>query len=187
MKRRPHLLGIDDGPFVKGRDATVPLIAVAMSGADLIEGVALERFPLDGAGATDFVAEWVRRLRTFEALHAVALGGITIAGLGVIDVCELSERLALPVLVVTRKNPSASELARALRAAGLEARLPIVERSPAAVRCEEGIYLAFAGTDFDGALALLRATQARSHYPEPVRVAHLIGQAVVFGASRGRV
>lgn len=187
MKRRPHVLGIDDGPFVKGRAARVPVVAVAMAGSDLVESVAVESFPLDGEGATDFLADWVTRLRPFEALHAVALGGITIAGLGVVDIRELAGRLSLPVLVVTRKNPSASELARALRAAGLEERLAIVERSPRAVRCDEGIYLAFAGTDPDRALELLRATQAKSHFPEPVRVAHLIGQALVFGASKGRV
>jgi endonuclease V-like protein UPF0215 family len=35
-------------------------------------------------------------------LQAVILGGITIAGLGIIDVTTLDERLGLAVVVVTR-------------------------------------------------------------------------------------
>ena len=34
---RPHVLGIDDGPFDKSTDTTVPIVGVMMEGADLVE------------------------------------------------------------------------------------------------------------------------------------------------------
>jgi hypothetical protein len=44
---RPHVLGIDDGPFDKRQARLVPLVAVLMEGNDLVEGVALGEFPVD--------------------------------------------------------------------------------------------------------------------------------------------
>jgi hypothetical protein len=84
-----------------------------MQGADLIESIALGEFPVDGDGATEYLATWIAGLRARPMLQALVLGGITIAGLGIIDVTALAERLGLAVLVVTRRNPARSELADA--------------------------------------------------------------------------
>src|SRR5918993_3518074 len=132
MAARPHVLGVDDAPFDKRQTGLVPILAVAMEAHDLIESVALTEFPVDGDGATEFLASWIAGLRARPMLQAVILGGITIAGLGVIDVSALADRLGLAVLVVTRHNPASSELADALRAAGLSDRLPLLERTPRA-------------------------------------------------------
>jgi Uncharacterized conserved protein len=120
-------------------------------------------------------------------LQAVILGGITIAGLGVVDVTELSDRLALPVLVVTRHNPISSDLADALRAAGRAHRLAVVDRTPRAYGVGTGLYLAHAGATRVEAEQLVLATIGKARVPEPLRVAHLIGQAIVLRQSRGRV
>jgi endonuclease V-like protein UPF0215 family len=186
MARRPHLLGVDDGPFEKRQAEPVPLVAVMMEGADLVEGVAVRRFPVDGEGATEFLADWLRGLRAHASAQGVVLGGITLAGLAVVDVEELSRRLERPVLVVTRRAPEDAQLVAALRAAGLAERVPLVERSPRAVRLEDGLYLAFAGADRAAASALARATLGKGNLPEPLRVAHLVARAIVTGESRGR-
>jgi uncharacterized protein len=184
---RPHTIGVDDAPFDKRQPGPVPIVAVAMEGHDVIEAVALGEFPVDGEGATEYLATWIGGLRTRPMLQAVILGGITIAGLGVVDVTALSERLTLPVLVVTRHNPAASDLADALRAAGLSRRLEILERIPRAYGIATGLYLAHAGVPRVEAERLALATLGKARLPEPLRVAHLIGQAIVLGESRGRV
>jgi len=53
--------------------------------------------------ATGFVADWISRLRFEESLHALMFGGMTIAGLGLIDIEELARRLRRPVMVVNRR------------------------------------------------------------------------------------
>ncbi len=161
----------------------MPIIAVAMEGHDVIESIALGEFPVDGDGATEYLATWIAGLRARPMLQAVILGGITIAGLGIIDVTALAERLGLAVLVVTRQNPARSELAYALHAARLLDRLATLERIPRAYGIGEGLYLAHAGVPRVEAERLLTA----SWLPEPLRVAHLIGQAIVLRESRGRV
>jgi len=186
-RSRPHVLGIDDGPFDKAQAGEVPIIAVMMEAATLVEGVAVSSFPVDGAGATAFLASWVRGLRWHAALQAVVLGGVTLAGLGVVDIELLAEQLGVPVLSVTRRDTADSELAQALRAAGLTDRLAILECTPRAQPMGEGIFAACAGIDVAGAERILRSTLGKANLPEPLRVAHLIGAALVKGESRGRV
>jgi uncharacterized protein len=184
---RPHTLGVDDGPFEKRQPGPVPIIGVAMEGHDVIESVALGAFPVDGEGVTEYLAAWIGGLRTRPMLQAVILGGITVAGLGLIDLTALSERLGLPVLVVTRHDPAGSDLVDALRAAGLSHRVSVLERTPRAYGVGSGLYLAHAGTTRVEAEQLVLATLGKARVPEPLRVAHLIGQAIVLRESRGRV
>ena len=187
MMARPHILGIDDGPFVKGQTEPVPLVAVMMEGADLVEGIAVDSFPVDGDAVTDYLAGWIRKLRFHASLQGVVLGGITMAGLGVVDSAELAARLGTPVFVTTRKPPLDAPLIQALETAGLRDRIPIVERSPRARSLEERLYLACAGIESDEGARLVRATLRKARFPEPLRIAHLIARALVTGESRGRV
>lgn len=186
LPRRPHVLGVDDGAFDKRRDREVPIAAVRMEGADQVEGVALTRFPVDGDDATAFLAGWIGELRLKQGLSGVVLGGITIAGLGVIDVPALAAALELPVVIVNRRDPSDHRLADALRAAGLEARLAIVAGCPPAFWIEGGPWVACAGIEPPQAAALVAAARRKSDLPEPLRLAHLIARAVATGESRGR-
>jgi endonuclease V-like protein UPF0215 family len=181
------VLGVDDAPFDKRQAGSVPIVAVTMEGNDLIESIAIGEFPVDGKGATEYLATWIGGLRTRAMLQAVILGGVTLAGLGIVDVAALAERLRLPVLVVTRHNPAGSDLGDALRAAGLADRLAVLQRIPRAFGVAEGLYLSHAGSTRPEAERLVRATLRKSRLPEPLRVAHLIGQALVLRESRGRV
>jgi endonuclease V-like protein UPF0215 family len=183
---RPHLLGIDDGPVSKGARDGVVIVGVVMEGGDLVEGVAISRFPSDGPEVTAFLADWVGQLRFRPALHAIVLGGITIAGLGVIDLEDLAQRTRVPVIAVNRRDPRDHKLEIALRAAGLEDRLALVERTPPAVRSGGRVYLSCAGTTPERASSLLEGATRKSYLPEPLRLAHLIARAVTTGESRGR-
>jgi endonuclease V-like protein UPF0215 family len=181
------VLGVDDAPFEKGQREEVPIVAVVMTGSNVVEGVAIGSLPVDGDGATEWLERWIRGMRWYDALQAVVLGGVTIAGLGLVRIDELAARLEKPILSVTRRNPAPSELARALETAGFPERVPVLATLPPARRLRDGLWLAHAGTDDDDADALVRATMNRSSFPEALRIAHLVGAALVRGSSRGRV
>jgi endonuclease V-like protein UPF0215 family len=186
LPARPHLLGIDDGPFEKHVSRETPLVAVLTEGPDLIEAVAVSAFPVDGDGVTDFLAAWVAGLRCRPALHALLLGGVTIAGLAVVDVPRLAAALGLPVLVLNRRAPDDERLAAALDAAGLGARRALLARAPAAHPVGDRLWVAAAGASPAEALALVQAGRRKSELPEALRVAHLVAQALARGESRGR-
>jgi endonuclease V-like protein UPF0215 family len=185
-KYRPHVLGIDDGPFEKGFSATTPIVGVMMEGAALVEAVAVTEFLIDGEEATDFIGDWIERMRFAPALQGVIFGGVTIAGLGVIDIEALAVRLRTPVIVVNRKDRTHHRLEHAFAAAGLSARLAVIERMPPVFRVSDGLHAAAAGIEVAPARRLLQATLAKSDLPEPLRVAHLMARAIVRGESRGR-
>jgi hypothetical protein len=183
---RPHVLGIDDGPFEKfAPGAQAPLVAVMMEGPDLVEAVAITRFPVDGDAVTEFLGEWIERLRFRDALHAVFFGGITLAGLGLLDPLALARRLDLPVLVVNRRPPRDERLSEALRAAGLEARIAQLVRAPESFAVGD-LHLSASGARREEAEQLLVRTRGKSALPEALRVAHLIARALATGESRGR-
>jgi hypothetical protein len=183
---RPHVLGIDDGPFEKRGAGAATVVGVMMEGGDLVEAVAVTEFPIDGDGAAEFLGEWVAGLRLHPSLQAIALGGVTIAGLGVVDVDALAARLRTPVLVVNRRDPARARVDDALVAAGLSARLPILARTPPAFPIARGLWLACSGATPAEAEALARACLRKSQIPEPLRLAHLIARAIATGESRGR-
>jgi endonuclease V-like protein UPF0215 family len=183
---RPHLLGIDDGPFDKRSDRRVPIVGVMMEGADLVEAVAVSDFELDGEDVSGFLAGWIDGLRFRPALHGVVLGGVTIAGLAVVEPALLAERLGLPVMVVNRQQPQDDPLLQALEAAGLPERTAAIERMPAAWRLGENLYVAHAGAERADVERMLAATLRKSQLPEPLRLAHLIAAAIARGESRGR-
>ena len=186
-RSRPHLLGIDDGPFEKGQDHAVPIVAVMMEGSDLVESVAINQFAVDGDDATGFLASWLDSLKVRPSLQGVVLGGVTIAGLGVVDIRQLAGALTLPVLVVTRKDTANHRVHEALETAGLLQRLEILERTPPAAEVFPGLFLACAGVEPGDGERLIRSSLGKAKLPEPLRVAHLIAAAISRGASRGRV
>jgi endonuclease V-like protein UPF0215 family len=183
---RPHVLGIDDGPLVVGDGSETPIVGVMMEGAEVAEAVAVTRFPVDGDDVTTFLARWITKLRLHPALQAIALGGITIAGLGVVDLAALAERTGIPVIAVSRRDPRTHRLENALKAAGLRDRLALIQRTPPAFRSPDGLYLACAGTTSEAAAALIGACRGKANIPEPLRLAHMIARAIALGESRGR-
>src|SRR5262245_10792083 len=125
---RPHVLGIDDGPFEKYRpDARTPIVAVMMEGHDLVEAVAITELPVDGAGITGFLADWIRARRFAPALDGILFGGITLAGLAVLDPASLAHALGAPVVVVNRKERTDAPLRAALAKAGFADRVALLE------------------------------------------------------------
>jgi endonuclease V-like protein UPF0215 family len=185
MRRKPRVLGIDDAPFEKGQEAPVPIVGVVMAGS-IVEGVAIGSFPVDGEDATRWMAGWIDGLRWRDSLQGIVLGGITIAGLGLVDLEELAGRVGAPVLAVTRRSGRPELLARALEVAGLSHRTALLDRQPPARLTGGGLWCAHAGATAAEADALLEAI-VDTKMPEPLRIAHLVGAALVLGQSRGRV
>jgi endonuclease V-like protein UPF0215 family len=183
----PHILAIDDAPFTKFEDETVPVVAVMMEGATMLDGVAFNKMKIDDPEATRFIISWIKEMRWTPSLQAVIFGGVTIAGLGLLNLPLISEESNLPVISVTRQDTKNSTLDDALIAAGLTQMLPLLNENPPSVKIKEGIYASFSGATESKIRKLIHSTLQKSTMPEPLRIAHLIGAALVNGESKGRV
>ena len=183
--RRQHTLAIDDAPFDKHRDHEAWVVGVVTAGGGLVEGVMTTRVPVDGGDVTERLAQWILASRFRPSLRAVLFEGITIAGLSVIDIAELSSRLALPVISVDRRRPEPGKLETTLAMLDMAERISAI-RGAGALRPFRQVFYASAGASQEASEAILEQNAGRSYVPEGLRLAHLIGQAIARGESRGR-
>jgi endonuclease V-like protein UPF0215 family len=116
------------------------------------------------------------------------LNGITFAGFNVVDIDRLFEETKLPVIVVIRKNPNFKEILNALRKINQEWKFKLMLKAGKPVKVETkfgNVYVQFRGLTLEEVKELIKLTCIRSKTPEPIRISHLIGRALVYGESKG--
>lgn len=182
--RTLRVIGFDDAPFSRA-DERVSLAGVVCAGTRF-EGMVWGTTERDGFGATNAIAELVAGSKYRPQLHGVLVDGIAVGGLSVIDLPELAARLALPCVAVMRRPPDLAAMERAIRMLPEpERRLAIIARA-GPVHEAPPFYYQCAGASADIARELLERVTDTGHVPEALRLAHLIGSAVIDGQSRGR-
>ncbi|MDJ0888067.1 MAG: DUF99 family protein [Desulfobacterales bacterium] len=184
-RRFSNVVAFDDGPFPRRHAGRVPVVGTVY--ADLrLDGVLTGSVEKDGADAADELARLVMASRFEGHIRLVMLQGIAMAGFNVVDVFTLQQRLARPVLVVSRRLPDLGAIKAALRAHIPEgtAKWRVIERlgpmEPAGP-----VFIQRVGIDRDAALEAVARFAVHGHVPEPLRTAHLIAGAIVAGQSRG--
>ncbi len=185
MKLESRMLGIDDAPFSRS-DETVKVIGVFTRGADWIEGIISTNILRDDHNVNEKLLNFIKNNHFFNQLKAIFLGGITIGGFGVIDINFLSKQLNLPVIAVTRNYPDFPKIFRALEKLNFLKELEIIKKTQPPVRVNN-VFVQWSGCSFEKMKDLLSLSISHSYFPEPVRIAHLIGSGIVLGESKGRV
>lgn len=180
-----NLIGFDDAPFEAApRHEPVKLVGVVVA-RDRLDGVVLGEVTRDGDDATDAVAALLEGSRFDGHVQAVLLQGIAFGGFNVVDLPALAERLARPVIVVARKEPRWEKIRSALeKVPGGAAKWARIERA-GPMEPLAGLWVQRAGIDAADAEATLALHARHGSLPEPLRVAHLLGAALVRGHSHG--
>jgi hypothetical protein len=181
-----NVVGFDDAPFSFEHRGDVRVIG-AVCARTRLEGVLSTTVRRDGSNATDRLIAVVRDSRFAEHIRAVLLQGIALAGFNVVDLERLAAELAVPVLVVVRKQPRLQRVKDALldRTPGGVEKWQLIEKQVALERCGS-LWIQRVGLSPAEATALLAATTSHGNIPEPLRLAHIIAGGVERGASRGR-
>ncbi|MCB9689643.1 MAG: DUF99 family protein [Alphaproteobacteria bacterium] len=178
-------MGFDDAPFEKVPDAAVPLCGIVTSGTRF-EGMLWGRATRDGTDATDALAALALDSKFRPQLHVVLLDGITVGGLNVVDLPALAQRVGLPCLSVMRRPPNRDRMRLVVeRLADGAERWERIERA-GPVHERGGFVFQIAGATPEDGEAALKALTDRGRVPEPLRLAHLIGSAVITGQSSKR-
>ncbi len=183
-RRLSNVIGFDDAPHVRGEKGRVGLIGCVCSGPRL-DIVLRDTIEKDGTDATVVMRELVRD-DDLSHVRGVMLQGITFGGFNVIDIHRLSEELAMPVLVVTRKKPRLELVFKAVMAVeGWQAKRALMEAAGEPEACGS-VFVQRAGLSHAEAERMLERTTAHGVIPEPLRLAHLIAGGTTTGKSRGR-
>jgi endonuclease V-like protein UPF0215 family len=182
--RQIRTIGFDDAPHP--RDAESVEIAGVVCNDARFEGMVWGTVDKDGTDATDVIAALLGTSKYAPQVHAVLLDGIAMAGLNVIDLPQLYERVGVPCITVMRKVPNLTRMHEAIH------NLPDPQRGIELLKRAGTIHehapfvFQVVGATPDEALEVLRRTTDTGHVPEPLRLAHLITSAVIDGQSRGR-
>lgn len=178
-------IGIDDAPFKRGERAPVPVSGVVCQGTRF-DGLLWGHITQDGSDATEVLASRITSSKFGRQAHVVLTDGVTVGGLNVIDLRELADRLAVPCIAVMRRRPDLVAMRRALqRVPDPDRRWAIIQRA-GPIHEREGFTFQVVGAALEDAAQALVALTDRGRVPEPLRLAHLIGSAVVTGESGRR-
>jgi hypothetical protein len=183
--RTLRVVGFDDAPFAHKRGARVHLAGVVCSGTRF-EGLVWGHVRRDGWTATDEICRLLLGGKFHAQLHLVLLDGLTFGGFNVVDLKALSERLGRPCVAVMRHRPDLAAIEHVLRRLPrprkrleLLARAgPVHERPPFVFQVQ--------GAEPEEVAFALRKLTDRGNVPEALRLAHLVGSAVMRGESGKR-
>lgn len=185
-RRFSNSIGIDDAPFDRRHRGDVAIVGAVFTRTRL-DGVITGKLRKDGANATKAIAELVEGSPFAEHAQVLLLGGITLGGFNVVDIHALHRRLAMPVLVLTRKRPRFRVIRQTLldKVRGGARKWALIEKAGEMQPCA-GLWVQRAGLELDQAAQVIRDLTVHGKLPEPVRVAHLLAGAYAEGCSRGR-
>lgn len=180
-----RVVGFDDAPFPRKPRVRVPLVGAVCAGTRF-EGMVLGRVVRDGFGATDEIARLLVDGKFLPQVHLVLLDGIAFGGFNVVDLERLARALDRPCVAVMRKHPDLPAVERVLASLSRgEQRLATLRRAGPIHAAPPFHFQVQGATPAEIARALPRVTD-RGHVPEALRLAHLIGTAIVTGQSGRR-
>ncbi|OCC15932.1 hypothetical protein DBT_0857 [Dissulfuribacter thermophilus] len=194
-RRFSNVIGIDDAPFTPKRTNTLnesydELVTVvgAVYAKLSLHGVLIFKVTQDGDDATDALINAIKESKFLEHIQLIMLQGIAFGGFNVVDVPRLSKSLNKSVLVVSRREPDMAKIKKALleKVPNGSKKLSLIEAlgpmEPAA-----GLFIQRYGLTRNEAFSTIKNFSINGLIPEPIRVAHLIGGALIRGISSGRV
>jgi len=178
-------VGFDDAPFPRRAGAAVHLAGVVCCGTRF-EGLVWGRVRRDGWNATGELVRLLEGGKFLPQIHLVLLDGVAFGGLNLVDLPALAARLRRPVVSVMRRLPDLPAMEAAVRKLPrAERRLEILRRAGPIHQRPPFVFQAH-GLSPDEAHAALERLTDTGHVPEALRLAHLIGAAVVNGVSGRR-
>ncbi|MDE1855478.1 MAG: DUF99 family protein [Candidatus Micrarchaeota archaeon] len=183
IKQGVRILAIDDSAFSK-KDKEALVVGV-VGRQDLIEGLLSFSVRVDGSDATGKIISKVRSSHFSDQIRLIALHGVTLAGLNMVDIEKVGRELGVPVVSIIRRKPHSSELEKAIRSVGKSSssRLALLKRLNKSMKIErsKGFYVQRAGIKKE---EFARFQDSAVHL---LRLAHIIANGVATGESRGRV
>ncbi|HEY9638053.1 MAG TPA: DUF99 family protein [Coleofasciculaceae cyanobacterium] len=182
LNRVIRVIGFDDAPFLRNAGRCVAIAGVVCADTRF-EGMVWGQVEQDGWDATDVILKLLLGRKFLPQLHIVLLDGIAFGGFNVIDLPKLSEQLKLPCVAVMRRMPNLAAVEQAIyRLPKPEQRLQLLRRA-GTIHAHPPFFFQVCGASPQVILSVLERLTDCGKVPEALRLAHLIGAAVIKGES----
>ena len=184
MKAGIRFVAVASGP-INERERALIVGVVGRNG--VIEGVLSSSIEVDGKDSTASIVKMIDRSRFKEQIRLVALNGIALAGLNVVEIPRLEKALKIKTVVLTRGKPRPRLLVHALDEFAHESGKD-VKRRIALVNEQAKIgSVLSAGFHLQSAIEEPEIRRLAKPIYEMLRIAHLIARGVETGESKGRI
>lgn len=185
LKKTIRVIGFDDAPFQKEAGSPVRIAGVVCSDTRF-EGMLWGEVTKDGTDATEVLVKLLQDSKFYEQVNIVLIDGIAVGGFNIIDLPGLSDELNRPCLAVMRKYPDLQAVNKALmNFSDYQQRKQLLDNA-GKIYSHHNFYYQVSGCDPYTAANVLELITDRGHVPEALRLAHLIGAAIMTGQSSNR-
>jgi uncharacterized protein len=185
-KRLIRVIGFDDAPFEKDELGCKVNVAGVVCAGTRFEGMVWGSVQKDGDDATAVLSQLLLSSKFYEQVHLVLIDGLAVGGFNLIDLPELSRRLERPCVCVMRKHPNMIAIEKALsNLPNTAKRLSLIQKA-GPIEVQEPFYFQAPGENQETIGKILHQLTYTGHVPEALRLAHLIGKAVMTGESGKR-
>ena len=182
LNRVIRVIGFDDAPFIRHAGGNVAIAGVVCAGTRF-EGMVWGQVEQDGLDATDVILRLLLGRKFLPQLHVLLLDGIAFGGFNIIDLPKLSEQLKLPCVAVMRRMPNLVAMEQAIhRLPQPEQRLQLLHRA-GTIHAQPPFFFQVCGACPNVIFSVLERLTDCGKVPEALRLAHLIGRAIVKGES----
>ncbi|MCS7109624.1 MAG: DUF99 family protein [Candidatus Micrarchaeota archaeon] len=179
-----RVLAIDDTPSFHSSS----LIFGFVYRKEIIEGALCTNVKYDGSDSTEKIIKMVKESRFSRQIKLIILNGITVAGLNIVDIKDLSSTLSVPVIAITRKRPKRDELEKAVMKLKISEedkrkKLLAIRKAgkPFKISKNPVLYAQLAGIDRIHAAKIVNELGL-----DGLRLAHIVCSAIFSGESKGR-
>ena len=182
LNRVIRVIGFDDAPFQRDRYKNV-YIAGIVCALTRFEGMLWGEIEKDGLDATDTICELLLNSKFLPQLHLVLIDGLGFGGFNLVDLPSLAERVQLPCVAVMRRYPNLTKVQAALSSLPhRDRRLELLQRA-GQIHGYPPFYFQVSGEQPEIIVQVLQRLTDCGKVPEALRLAHLIGSAVIKGES----
>lgn len=182
QRKQIRAIGFDDAPFERHQEEKVNISGVVCANTRF-EGMVWGAVEVDGNDATDAICQLLIGKKFLPQLHLLLLDGIGFGGFNLVDLPQLAKRLELPCVAVMRKMPNLVKMKDAMsRLPNYQQRLVILQQA-GEIYAYPPFFFQVCGEESEIiAQALIQLTDC-GKIPEALRLAHLVGAAVINGES----
>lgn len=185
LNRQIRVIGFDDAPFQNERGSPVKVSSIVCSNTRF-EGMLWGEASKDGDDATETLSRLLKTSKFYEQVNVVLTDGIALGGFNIIDLPLLAEQLQKPCIAVMRKPPDLEAIDRALQNFSDYRQRRETLLKAGEIHSRGVFHYQSCGCTADTAARVLQQLTDTGNVPEALRLAHLIGSAVMTGQSSKR-
>ena len=184
MKSGSRIISITGG---KIKANTENLIIGVITKFNSVEGVLSSTVSVNGEDSTERIINMISKSRFKNEIALITLDGITLAGLNLVDINQIKDKLNIGTLAITHKEPHSDELIYALTTFSDKYRIPVDKKINYLLSLPEYEFNTKYSVYIQSNISKKDYLQLLKYAIAGLRLSHIISSGITNGESKGRI